>query len=308
MEITQKQKIVELKETIRFLYEKEGRSKSYISRLLVVDRKLLTYQIKDWGFIQANTKRLSPSNQKFANKNKQLIKSRLDNNVAESQIARELGVSAEYLSNIISKTDVLKKAKDDYHNRLRKKHEEFVIKMTSQSKLNYNFEKIDGEVWKEILGYGGYYISNMGRVKAYAKRYDRFYLLSINKNCRNNRLYVKINNKGLQIARLVGFAFVDGYSEENNTIDHIDGDVTNNKADNLQWKSQKDNNKLAYDRGRSKVVAYQKRGKFKKIILNDKYEFKTIEALSKFLGVSWTQTSRFLDGKCNFDGKLEIVY
>ena len=36
--MTQKEKIEMLKETITFLYEKEGRSKSYISRLLCVDR------------------------------------------------------------------------------------------------------------------------------------------------------------------------------------------------------------------------------------------------------------------------------
>ena len=40
-------KIIRLKNTISILYEKEGRSKSYISRLLELDRKLLINQIKE---------------------------------------------------------------------------------------------------------------------------------------------------------------------------------------------------------------------------------------------------------------------
>lgn len=306
--MTQKEKINELKETIRFLYEKEGRSKSYISRLLQVDRRTLTYQIKDWGFTKANISRLTPSNQKFANKHKQLIKSRFDNDVSEVDIAKELNVGVDYLRNIISKVDVLKEAKEEYLNRLKNYHVENVNRLINKSRLNYDYEDLKGEVWKEILGYDGYYISNMGRVKRYIKSYDRYYLLSIGTNPRSGRQYVYLNKKGLQIARLVGFAFVDGYSEKNNTIDHIDGDKTNNKASNLQWVSQSENNQLAYKRGKIKNVAFQKRGNFKKIILNDKFEFKTIDALSKFLGVSWTQASRYLDGECKFNGKLEIVY
>lgn len=306
--MTQKEKINELKETIKFLYEKEGRSKSYISRLLQVDRRTLTYQIKDWGFTKANISRLTPSNQKFANKHKQLIKSRFDNDVSEVDIAKELNVGVDYLRNIISKVDVLKEAKEEYLNRLKNYHVENVNRLINKSRLNYDYEDLKGEVWKEILGYDGYYISNMGRVKRYIKSYDRYYLLSIRTNPRSGRQYVYLNKKGLQIARLVGFAFVDGYSEKNNTIDHIDGDKTNNKASNLQWVSQSENNQLAYKRGKIKNVAFQKRGKFKKIILNDKFEFKTIDALSKFLGVSWTQASRYLDGECKFNGKLEIVY
>ena len=48
-------KIIRLKNTISILYEKEGRSKSYISRLLELDRKLLTNQIKEWGMVQGNS-------------------------------------------------------------------------------------------------------------------------------------------------------------------------------------------------------------------------------------------------------------
>lgn len=306
--MTQEQKIEELKGTIQFLIEKEGRSKTYISKLLEVDKKTMTHKIKEWGFKKANIHRLTPSNQKWANKHKQLIKSRLDNDVPVTEIARELNVTRDYLLNIIYRVDVLDKARIDSKNRKKNKAIKRVNKIVSESKLNYDFKDIDGEEWKEILGYEGYFISNMGRVKKYIKRYDKYILIVQQENCRSGRMYVKIRDNGLAVARLVGFAFVDGYSDKNNTIDHIDGNEKNNKATNLQWVDQSTNNKLAYDRGKQVNIAYQKRGKFKKIVLNDKYEFKTIEALSKFLGVSWTQASRYLDGECKFDGKLEIIY
>ena len=101
--MTQKEKIHLLKSTIQLLYEKEGRSKSYIARLLDVDRKTLINEMKQWSFIQANTSYLSPSNQKFLNKHKQLLLSRFQNDVPLSTVAKELHVSKDYLSNIVKK-------------------------------------------------------------------------------------------------------------------------------------------------------------------------------------------------------------
>lgn len=306
--MTQKEKIAELKSTITYLYEKEGRSKSYISRLLEVDRKTLLNSINEWGLVRANIHRLTPSNQKFANKHKQLIKIRYDNDIPETKIAEELGVTRDYLRYIVERVEVLKKAKEDAAKRRKNKTQERIAKSTEQSKLNYDFEDIKGEIWREILGYEDYYISNMGRVKHYAKRYKKFYLLQININCQTGRQYIKIGKKGLQIARLVGFAFVDGYSEIHNTIDHIDNDFTNNRWDNLQWVSQAENNKLSYDRGRKKNISYTSNKKFKKIILDSKYEFKTITALAKFLNVSVTQVYRYISKETPSSHTFEFIY
>lgn len=306
--MTQKEKVKELKETIEYLYCKEGRSKSYISRLLVVDRKTLSIQIDDWGLIKANAHYLTPSNQKFANKNKQLIKSRLDNDISIVKIANELGVSYDYLQNIINRVDILRKAKHDYKKRLDERARVRKEQSINKSSRMYNFDKIDGEIWKEILGYDGYYVSNMGRIKRYSKHYNKCYLLVQQKNSYSGRMYVKIENKGLQVARLVGFAFVDGYSKQCNTIEHKDNNITNNKWDNLMWVSQSTNNKLAYKKGRPINIAYQKHGKFKKILLDDKYEFKTITALANFLEKSISQVYRYIDGECKFDRKIEIIY
>ena len=77
-----------LKETITFLYEKEGRSKSYISRLLCVDRKTLVYKINEWGLIKANISYMKPSTLKFLNRNKQLILSRLNSDINVTDISK----------------------------------------------------------------------------------------------------------------------------------------------------------------------------------------------------------------------------
>ena len=307
--MTQKEKINSLKDTIKFLYEKEGRSKSYIAKLLYVDRKILSNLMNEWGLKQANKSYLTPSNQKFANKNKQLIKSRLDNNVSISEIAKELNVNRHYLSNIIDKTECLAIAKKDYFNRISNSSKELKENLMDKSSRIYDYTELPNERWKEILGYPNYYISDYGRVKKLAEKYNSYYLLRTSKNPKNGREYIKINKKGLQISRLVGFAFVNGYSKTNNTIDHIDKNVSNNYYKNLQWVSQSTNNKLAYDRGRKKVKGYSKNGHFKSIVLDDKYEFKTIVAFAKFLNISETQAQRYINNECNFnEHKISFIY
>lgn len=297
--MTQKEKIELLKDTIHKLYVNEGRSKSYISKLLYVNRKDLSCKINEWNFIQGNSLRLTPSNEKFANKNKDIIISRFNSNISEVKIANELNVTRDFLRNIISKTPDLKAAKDIYlSNKTKKK--DFI----DGKKCDYKFDDYDGEIWKEIKYYDGYYVSNYGRVKSYKKTYDTFKLIKPSPNIKSGRLYVKICDKNLQLARLVGYAFVDGYSDMNNTIDHIDHNIENNRADNLRWVSQSVNNKNS----KNKNVAYKKYGKFKKIILDNKYEFKTLTSLAKFLNVSTTQLNRYIDGKTKSNHKFKFIY
>lgn len=309
--MTQKEKINMLKDTICFLYEKEGRNKSYISKLLNIDRKTLSNTINyEWKLEQGNFSYLTPSNQKFLNRHKNLIKSRLDRDFSVIQISEELKVTKDYLyKTIIKKDKVLSKAFSDYQNR---KSKEIVHKREKQkenSSLNYNFKEFPNEEWKPILGYEDYYISNHGRVKKYIKTYNDYILIAQNPNVNNDRLYVWIGKKGLQVSRLVGFAFLTGYSETKNTINHKDGNVQNNNCKNLEWISQRDNNLHSYEIGRVRNKAFSRNGKFKKLIINDKYEFKTIRAFAKFIEVSESQAHRYINGEVkNNPYKIEFIY
>ena len=295
-----------LKDTIYQLYSKEGRSKSYISRLLCLNRKTLITYINDvWKLPKAKPHRyMKPSTQKFLNKNKQLIKARLDRDVALVDIAKELCCTLSLLNTVISYDSVLKKAKDDYVNRIHTNHVSNTEKLKHESYYNYNIVDNDGEVWKPVLGYNEYYVSNYGRVKHFVKSYNSYHLLAIYYHPTTDRPYVRIANKNFLLYRLVAHAFVDGYTDERNTVNHIDGDTHNNKAVNLEWVTQSDNNKHSYNSlGRSKVRTGGK-SKYGHFIYRGKYEFKTVTAFAKFIDKSETQARRWL----NEPNKHEIKF
>ena len=103
---------------------------------------------------------------------------------------------------------------------------------------------LPGEDWRPIEGYGGkYLVSNMGRIKSL-------------KHANARLLTPFMNNKGydrvclcrfgeahhLLVSRLVAQAWCPNPDPAIcNTVDHIDGNTSNNCADNLRWLSLKDN-------------------------------------------------------------------
>lgn len=303
-------KIYELKDTIVFLYEKEGRSKNYISKLLNLNRKSLTKIINDeWKLISPSGRRINPSNKKFLNRNKQFIKSKLDQDFTIKEISKMLNVKSYYLTDtIIIADDVLRKSLNDNMNRRKHNATARKNKMIENSSLNYNYEKIDNERWEDILGYDNYQVSDNGRIRKYIKTYDNYILLSLNKNAKNGYNYIKIGDSGLKVSRLVGFAFVDGHSAENNTIEHNDNIRDNDHYLNLKWVSQGENNKLAYEKGRKKSFPHSRNGKFKEIIIDDKYRFKTIVAFAKWENVSPTQASRYISGESKYTRDIKLIY
>ena len=102
------------------------------------------------------------------------------------------------------------------------------------------------EIWKDVVGYEGLYeVSSLGRVKSVKRNkilsqkhnWDGYLRIQL---WRNNK------NKYVSIHRLVAEAFI----ENPNTkpfINHIDGNKQNNKVDNLEWCTQKENIKHAFD-------------------------------------------------------------
>ena len=295
--MTNEEKIESLKSAIFQLYTNEGRSKSYISRLLEVDRKILSNKINyEWKFEQNKSKRhMKPSNKKFLNKHRDFIKSKLDKDVHASEIADMLGVKIEYLLQTIIPFDkTLNKALEDKKNRASKKAEERRLqkeeKRLERINKSNDIEEIVGEEWKEIVGHSDYYISSEGRV--YSTISSKLLKPTANKN--NGRMYIGIQDKNLQLHRLVAFHFVPKENEEQNTVNHINGDVADNRAINLEWTTQSENNLHAY-RELNRTVNKGKRYKFDYILYKGKYEFKTVQAFAKFLNKSETQTRRYID-------------
>lgn len=305
--MTQSEKVYLLKDTIIQLYEKEGRSKVYISKLLKLNRKTLSNIINyEWHLIQGENKtnHLTPRNQKIVNQYRQVIENKIQSDVPIKQIAEELNLTYDKLLYLIKRDRDLQKFYKFYLEEKEKQKE--LNQVEFQNKLDnlYNIIDLPAEEWKPIMGYEDYMISNFGRVKSKNNSQHQYRLLTPSKNVRTGRLYVRIKDKNFQLSRLVGFAFLTDTYRVGCTIEHKDNNVLNNCVKNLEWVSQSENNKRAYQKGR--CVNCGK--KYKKIILNNKYEFKTITALAKFLKKSETQVRRYLDKECAFDGTIEVIY
>lgn len=306
--MTSKEMISLNKAPISFLYSKEGRSISYISRLFNVSRKVLSDIIKSWNLPEPESNRyLSPSNQKYVNANRQLIKRQLDDDISITDIAKRLSITRDKLKYLIARDNSLKTAYDAHANRIKNNAELRRQSLMNNSSYDYDFADKPNEIWKDIMGYPGYMISNYGRAKHYSKRYKAYHLIHSYSNRNNSRLYVTLEssnkNKNVQVSNLVGHAFVSGYDTEHNTINHKDGNVQNNWSENLEWLSQSDNNKHSY-RELHRPIVNKKKYRFSKLIYKDKYEFKTIAALSRFMNVSPTQIRRYLDNPSKHNIKL----
>lgn len=112
---------------------------------------------------------------------------------------------------------------------------------------------VEIEKWKDIKGYEGYYqVSNLGNIRSLDREIvkkdgttqiikggivnkilnrDGYYVVSLNMNG---------ENKSKRVNRLVAESFIDN-PDNLPEINHIDFNRINNKVDNLEWCTHKDN-------------------------------------------------------------------
>ena len=104
------------------------------------------------------------------------------------------------------------------------------------------------EVWKEIKGFeDSYLISNHGRVYSLITRKQR--KIQVRKPDGYNMVSLWKNNRGVNcyVHRLVLQHFSE--SPEDETVNHKDGNKSNNHISNLEWMSYADNNTHAIKNG-----------------------------------------------------------
>ena len=110
------------------------------------------------------------------------------------------------------------------------------------------------EEWRDIKGYQGYQVSNLGRIRTHNK-------ISSNERYKTRRwkdriLHFKSHNKktgyrvdlwkdgkpkSFLVCRLVATTFLDDLIDTDMTVNHKDGNRFNNNVENLEWLSLKDN-------------------------------------------------------------------
>jgi len=143
------------------------------------------------------------------------------------------------------------------------------------------------EKWKEIKRYEKLYrISNMGRVKSFArlKRHWSGILYKFKERIlkptltKDRRLRIKLNKYGKQkhfiISRLVATAFIPNPLNKP-CVNHINNNPSNNNVNNLEWCTHKENMQHASRQGRMPHGESHHHSKLKeKDVINIRKEYK----------------------------------
>lgn len=110
------------------------------------------------------------------------------------------------------------------------------------------------EVYKPIINFEGYYISNLGNVLSHKGKQPKILKVKVDKygyGC----VCLRANNKNhsFTIHRLVALHFIPNL-EDKPTVNHKDGNKLNNVVTNLEWNTVSENTKHAYDNNLFTVV------------------------------------------------------
>ena len=155
------------------------------------------------------------------------------------------------------------------------------------------------EIWKPIVGYDGYEISNLGRVKSLGNNKTRKEKILKSRKHKDGYLYVGFYKEGkpkmFSVHRLVAKAFIPNY-DNLPQVNHINEDKTDNRVENLEWCSIEYN--INYGSRNEKVtksksipiLQFSKTGDFIK-------KWDGIRQVEKELGFNSTHISKCCKGK-----------
>lgn len=160
------------------------------------------------------------------------------------------------------------------------------------------------ELWKKINGYGGRYeVSNLGRIRSYAKgpvrilrqsKHKGYYVVGITCSITKKKYYKVVH-------RLVAETFLENPNQKP-VVDHINGDRFNNQVSNLRWATLSENSK---NKNQKRVYTYTE---FSDDEIENEVWLKVTFLQKENLYVSDLGRIKFLKkyGKCGKSQKWEI--
>lgn len=146
--------------------------------------------------------------------------------------------------------------------------------------------KIEGELFRNVKNTNGiYWISNYGRLLTLNHRNSGKAKIMKPAKDANGYLRTMIVSNGklktIKIHRLVAEAWIEN-PENKSQVNHIDFDRSNNKANNLEWMTPKENTEYSYKAGRIKKPICTKFVKGSDIGTSILTESQVLEIRSKF--------------------------
>lgn len=151
------------------------------------------------------------------------------------------------------------------------------------------------EVWLPIKGFEGKLeVSDMGRIRSVErfvafgqrKRKVRQTVYKLH-NDRDGYKMAGISGKNIKVHRAVAEAFIPN-PENKQQVNHIDGDKSNNRVDNLEWATQEENMQHASRNGLAKHVS---------VIRDDGEEYFTVTEAATANGVDVSCISAVIHGR-----------